>query len=480
MTSILLSLIDSGSYFTYNKHIAKSLGIYGAIIMGFLAFRYNRQAERGQLRSFEEGSDKGYFSCSQEEIEDNTCLSRKQQYDTLRNLEKAGLIETVRKGQPAVNYYHIQEDALLEVLNRQKESDINHTKCLDLMCPQAHLDVPTGTSIYNNTVSSKPTANKVSSKPYSASPRMVFQKPIPTVVGDGETDASSDAEDKNASALKEDVLFPEAVPDPSLEALDRIFREGGFPHRIGKPSKVVSASREMLEEIKGGRILSRAYDSAWAERFNIDMKALHSRLDSIRTLPEAEGLLMEAVHNLSLMRREDYWPPSKSGLDMTFPDFMHNPRMLTSWFLYCLCNEPRKLNKATVDGMTDKMMEELPAYIVNAWDELGLSDIYGDTVLLACRRQIEALNEWHGKARSDEFIAEAKDLSGSTYRRKEFWKSYFSFVTDRLSGPEGFKPYLFTPLGAYHLDWMAEELSHHGGCLDWLAATRNTGYVKLS
>ena len=106
----VLKLIANKGFISYNKTIARHLGVNEAILLGELCsifdyFNYNE------------------FYISQERIANDTALSVKQIRTSLLNLEKAGVITITKKGQPCKNWYFINEDVVTEILETTEETD---------------------------------------------------------------------------------------------------------------------------------------------------------------------------------------------------------------------------------------------------------------------------------------------------------------------------------------------------------------------
>ncbi len=125
----VLKLIANKGFISYNKTIARRLGVNEAILLGELCsifdyFHYNE------------------FYISQERIANDTALSVKQIRTSLINLEKAGVITITKKGQPCKNWYFINEDVVTEILETAEE-EIEEPLEKDVQSAQkGELDVP--------------------------------------------------------------------------------------------------------------------------------------------------------------------------------------------------------------------------------------------------------------------------------------------------------------------------------------------------
>ena len=92
----------------YNKTIAKEYGMYAAILLGVLCYKYDYWIEKGQL------TEDGYFFVTQEDIEEETGLSEYMQREALKKL--GGIVSVSKRDMPKKNYYKIDYDLLLKVL----------------------------------------------------------------------------------------------------------------------------------------------------------------------------------------------------------------------------------------------------------------------------------------------------------------------------------------------------------------------------
>lgn len=99
----ILKLIAGNGFITYNKYIAKRLGINEAILIGELC-------SVASLFNFEE------FFFSREKIIEDTSLTDRAVKLATQNLIKNKIITVVKKGLPCKYYYTIHEDVLISYL----------------------------------------------------------------------------------------------------------------------------------------------------------------------------------------------------------------------------------------------------------------------------------------------------------------------------------------------------------------------------
>jgi DNA-binding PadR family transcriptional regulator len=119
----------------YNKTLAKKLGIDEAILFGSLCGYHT------MFNGVEE------FYCEQERIMEDTCLSEYRLQNALRNLKNEGLVNVVKKGMPAKNYYKLNEEKLMEVLHVTSDPKIRVTGDLNFNTTS---DPKIDTTINNN------------------------------------------------------------------------------------------------------------------------------------------------------------------------------------------------------------------------------------------------------------------------------------------------------------------------------------------
>ena len=96
--NMILNLLSSNSYITYNKSLAKVIGVEATIVFGELCSASNM---------FE-----NEFFFLKEQIEEDTCLSSRSVRLALKTLEDYNLITITKKGIPCKNYYTINIESL--------------------------------------------------------------------------------------------------------------------------------------------------------------------------------------------------------------------------------------------------------------------------------------------------------------------------------------------------------------------------------
>lgn len=106
----ILQLLAKENYITYHKTLAKVIGVDEAILFGELCSMSN-------LYGYE-------FFCEQSKLINDTCLSEYRLRNALKTLQKEKLVSVIKKGLPAKNYYILNEEKLLEILECQSTSAI--------------------------------------------------------------------------------------------------------------------------------------------------------------------------------------------------------------------------------------------------------------------------------------------------------------------------------------------------------------------
>ena len=102
-------LLSTDGFIQVNKTLIKKAGLHEAILIGELCAEYNYWEERGLLED-------DYFYSTRDNIEENTGLSEHYQRKALSTLYELGIILIEKRGLPAKNYYKINFDVLLSIL----------------------------------------------------------------------------------------------------------------------------------------------------------------------------------------------------------------------------------------------------------------------------------------------------------------------------------------------------------------------------
>ncbi|MDR6120623.1 hypothetical protein QFZ87_000220 [Bacillus sp. SLBN-46] len=118
----LISILSGKGFVMYNKELAHSVSVNGAIIFGQLCSSYESFGSKGMLTVRDE---KEYFFLTSETIQEETALTYKQQMKAVKELEEAGYIETKIMGVPSKKYFHITNKIINELLpSSDKREDL--------------------------------------------------------------------------------------------------------------------------------------------------------------------------------------------------------------------------------------------------------------------------------------------------------------------------------------------------------------------
>jgi hypothetical protein len=111
--SLLRSLLSSRSYITLSKPLARRIGNNAAIMYAEIIAKNEYFKEKGKLTA------DGFFYNTIENMEEDTCLTERQQKPAIKLLMSLGLIEYKVKGQPAKRHFKIVDDEriLISVLD---------------------------------------------------------------------------------------------------------------------------------------------------------------------------------------------------------------------------------------------------------------------------------------------------------------------------------------------------------------------------
>ncbi|MED1104964.1 hypothetical protein [Bacillus paramycoides] len=115
----LISVLSGNGFVMYNKELAHTVSVNGAIIFGQLCSSYESFSSKGML-TVKEGKE--YFFLTSETLEEETALSYKQQLKAIKELEQAGYIETKVMGVPSKKYFSITDKIVHELLSEVNPS----------------------------------------------------------------------------------------------------------------------------------------------------------------------------------------------------------------------------------------------------------------------------------------------------------------------------------------------------------------------
>ena len=110
-------LLSSTAFLVLNKELARQVGLKEAVLLADLISKEEYFIANGMTD--------GWFFNTEANIEKDTTLTPYQQRKCLKTLKKAELIEVKRKGIPAKQYFKINEQLVVKLLNNL--SDTNFT-----------------------------------------------------------------------------------------------------------------------------------------------------------------------------------------------------------------------------------------------------------------------------------------------------------------------------------------------------------------
>ena len=119
----MINLLSSSAFIILNKELAKQVGLKEAVLLADLISKEEYFIANGMTD--------GWFFNTESNIENDTTLNSYQQRKCLKKLKEKGLIEVKRKGIPAKQYFKINEEQVLQILNNlsiKKQTTINKNK----------------------------------------------------------------------------------------------------------------------------------------------------------------------------------------------------------------------------------------------------------------------------------------------------------------------------------------------------------------
>src|SRR5690606_14212855 len=124
-------LLDSGSYQTYNRDVARALGsVNAAILLSELINRHRYHAENEELVDCPKNGA-GWFYYTVEKCEERTCLSKDEQRFAFKILERNGFFEMVRIGIPGKRHFRLNTPAIISFITSNKVYSCGKTRQLE-------------------------------------------------------------------------------------------------------------------------------------------------------------------------------------------------------------------------------------------------------------------------------------------------------------------------------------------------------------
>tara|TARA_X000001382_G_scaffold108615_1_gene84514 strand:- start:1059 stop:1688 length:630 start_codon:yes stop_codon:yes gene_type:complete len=121
------SLLSSTAFLVVNKELARNIGLKETVLLADLISKEEYFIEKGMTD--------GWFFNTEANIQKDTTLTPYQQRKALKTLKKYKIIETIRKGVPAKQYFKINEEQVVQFLNNKSLTNltsINKNKVIKL------------------------------------------------------------------------------------------------------------------------------------------------------------------------------------------------------------------------------------------------------------------------------------------------------------------------------------------------------------
>jgi len=109
-------LLSSSAFLVLNKELARQVGLKEAVLLADLISKEEYFIANGMTD--------GWFFNTEANIEKDTTLTAYQQRKCLKTLKKHQLIEVKRKGIPAKQYFKINEQLVMQLLNNLSSTNL--------------------------------------------------------------------------------------------------------------------------------------------------------------------------------------------------------------------------------------------------------------------------------------------------------------------------------------------------------------------
>ena len=141
-------LLSSSAFLVLNKELARQVGLKEAVLLADLISKEEYFIANGMTD--------GWFFNTEANIEKDTTLTAYQQRKCLKELKKHQLIEVKRKGIPAKQYFKINEQQVIKLLNNLSATNltsINKNKEIRLI--NKYFTIPTISEVENYCIERK-------------------------------------------------------------------------------------------------------------------------------------------------------------------------------------------------------------------------------------------------------------------------------------------------------------------------------------
>ena len=109
-------LLSSTAFLVVNKELAKNIGLKETVLLADLISKEEYFIDNGMTD--------GWFFNTEANIQKDTTLTPYQQRNALKSLKNHEIIETMRKGIPAKQYFKINEGQVIKFLNNKSSTNL--------------------------------------------------------------------------------------------------------------------------------------------------------------------------------------------------------------------------------------------------------------------------------------------------------------------------------------------------------------------
>ena len=110
------NLLSSSAFLVVNKTLAKNIGLKETILLADLISKEEYFISNGMTD--------GWFFNTEANIQKDTTLTPYQQRNALKSLKNNQIIETMRKGIPAKQFFKINEEQVIKFLNNKSATNL--------------------------------------------------------------------------------------------------------------------------------------------------------------------------------------------------------------------------------------------------------------------------------------------------------------------------------------------------------------------
>ena len=110
------NLLSSSAFLVVNKTLAKNIGLKETILLADLISKEEYFINNGMTD--------GWFFNTEANIQKDTTLTPYQQRNALKSLKNNQIIETMRKGIPAKQFFKINEEQVIKFLNNKSSTNL--------------------------------------------------------------------------------------------------------------------------------------------------------------------------------------------------------------------------------------------------------------------------------------------------------------------------------------------------------------------